>query len=281
MSSEEAKPHPSIYLILELIMGYDLKTAMNILALNKYTWNNEFLWRIAMQLELPGRTYFHYYCMVSAASPKLGIPKGSPTKVGLPPDYTPHKCFLNPAKSDSESRIQYLRSLGAKIKFPDMYIMDAVQKGCHSFTSILLSEGADVNEDDRSGSLILHALNKKDPLMFIILIDAGADLDYEAWTGETVLMHLFETDHSVDPVESYPKDNIFNDILYDPDNKYNWAMLYYSLNGNLRLLKKCIELGASCKFVDVNGYSALDNALYCEDFEMSEFLQGIFSTNNM
>jgi hypothetical protein len=72
MSSEEAcvkKPHQSIYLILELVMGYDLKTAMNILALNNYTWNNEFLWRIAMQLEYRGRTYFHYYCMVSAASP--------------------------------------------------------------------------------------------------------------------------------------------------------------------------------------------------------------------
>ena len=162
-----------------------------------------------------------------------------------------------------------------------MYIMDAVQKGCHSFTSILLSEGADVNEDDRSGSLILHALNKKDPLMFIILIDAGANLDYEAWTGETVHMHLFESDYDETPVESYPKDNIFNDILYDPDNKYNWAMLYYSLNGNLRLLKKCIELGASCNFVDINGYSAEFNALYRKDSEMVKFLQGILPTNNM
>ena len=37
--------------------------------------------------------------MESTASSKLGIPKGSPTKVGLPPNYTPHKCSLNPANN--------------------------------------------------------------------------------------------------------------------------------------------------------------------------------------
>jgi hypothetical protein len=205
MLSEEAcvkKPHPSIYLILELIMGYDLKTAMNILALSKYTWNDKFLWRIAMQLVIP--TYFHYYCMkgqnvkmelmlelganiyhVKSNKKKLitwaGY-RGGPDRTELVDDTEENFC---------ENALKYVCLSGNTFTVTQilhLYDEDEILYTLHnicvmnikeSIIKILIETGVNLNKNLKNiyTPLLLNAVENNRRSIASMLIDAGADID--------------------------------------------------------------------------------------------------------
>ena len=100
---------------------------------------------------------------VSATSTKLRIPKGSPSNVGLPPDYTPHKFSLNPTYSDTYKELAKFWS-----KLPAYAMGKNIVKAIHENDVVLISSGTGSGKTVLVPKFAIHSLGYKGKIIITL-----------------------------------------------------------------------------------------------------------------
>ena len=284
-----------------------------------------------MQLKLPGRTYFHYYCMkgqniMVELMLGLGIDinyfdKNKKTPLMYACEYGNEKLFSELISSganlyhrdkSNQKALTYACSSGNKFLVKKMLpfydedeiissihwlcdigndiflrillnsgidinntsrlILSATENGHSTIVSTLIDAGADVNCGSRWSNPICQAIDKGYFTIFIKLLNAGADL--EAGVGKYGEHNAYDYAHHNEKVFEHVIDVFANtNTIISMNEGLIYCCQYDFCNG----VKQCLEEGADVNFIDEDGYTVMENAVYYGHSEIIEFLQAYIS----
>ena len=251
-----------------------------------------------MQLKLPGRTYFHYYCMKGQnIMMELMLELGANLKHR---DKSNKKALSYACLSGNKLLVKtmlplydedeiinsihwlcnigndiFLRILlnsGIDINNTSRLILSATENGHSTIVSTLIDAGADVNCGSRWSNPICQAIDKGYFTIFIKLLNAGADL--EAGVGKYGEHNAYDYAHHNHEVFEHVIDVFANtNAIISMNEGLIYCCQYDFCNG----VKQCLEEGADVNFIDEDGYTVMENAIYYGHSEIIEFLQAYIS----
>jgi len=164
-------------------------------------------------------------------------------------------------------------------------LIAAVKKNDLEQVKMLLAEGADPNAADRNGetALMLAAI-KKMPGMVNLLLDAGADPNKQGEDAKTALLNaLFNT--GLDPEKSERDEPFVMQIVssllaegadansaYTNTRRGTTALMMAAMGGYTQACEALLDAGADPNAADIDGHTALYEALANKDAEIMNLL---------
>ncbi|KAK6713564.1 hypothetical protein SNK04_004529 [Fusarium graminearum] len=140
------------------------------------------------------------------------------------------------------------------------FIRMALQKCEYAIAWLLCQHGADVNEvDDQNMTLLHQACNEGRLNEVEFLLNNGVNPRAKDSNGFTALHYAVLSDHQ-QILDVLLTQRAIKDIIDDPDDKGNNALLLATIRGNEDMVDALTRGGSSCEYTDLDGLTALHHA---------------------